>query len=904
MEIDPQQWPVLSQLLDQALDVPPSQREPWLAELPAENAPFRNVLRDLLKHHDDAETGDFLGTRPRLSTGTGGVRKVALVLPVGTVVGPYVIEEEIGRGGMGTVWRARRTDGVLKRPVALKLPHPGLNSSELIQRVARERDILAGLAHPNIARLYDAGFTEGGQPYLALEYVPGAPLLAYCDQHRLGITQRLRLFQQVLRAVQYAHGHLVVHRDIKPSNVMVGPDGQAMLLDFGIAKLTGPAAPGEAVHTQMEGVLLTPDQASPEQITGQPVTTASDIYSLGVLLFELLTGERPYRLKRVSRAALEEAILAIEPRRPSQSVEKRATAETRSTTPKMLERELRGDLDTIVLHALKKVPAERYATADAFSQDIEHYLRGEPVSARPDSAWYRARKFVARHRFPVLVGSAALAAVVVAAGIAFREAHDASVQRDRALALSSRNQAVTEFLGTLITDASGADRPVSVSEMIARSESLLEVEYRHDPEHRAAVLGMLGVHYHDVGDDARAEKLLSEALAAARTSSDADLRNKLTCDHALALAGLGKSDAARAGLQRVIEDKATSVEQSALCLEYLAYVAQDRSDAAGALKYGALALERLLEVPLHSVTQEAAFIGSIGYAQHLDGRNDEAGKSFQRSLELFATAGRERSPEAAAVRNNWAVVGLGAGDPRRALELCDETLRALHSKDPGALPPSYLVANRARALEALGRLGASLQAYGQCVSITANAASSPAHAFCLLGQASVALTTEDAAAAANYLASAAVAVGSAESAGPALTGLRAQRARLALAEGNLQAAQTLLDAALASSKGAPQTATALLVRAAVGLQDHRLSDAERDARQALELAQSAQGGIPFSNRTGEAWLTLGDVLTAAGQPAKGCEAYRSAAAHLANSVDDSHLGRKRAQALADACRHS
>jgi serine/threonine protein kinase len=443
MHVDPVQWATLSRLLDEALDVPSNVLEEWLDSLPPTDAVHRNQLRELLRQYAAAETGDFLITLPKVSDPTAAASPAAVGIARGTAIGPYILEEEIGRGGMGAVWRARRSDGAIKRPLALKLPHAGPHSQQLIERFNRERDILGELSHPNIARLDDAGITESGQPFLALEYVSGVPLTQYCDELRLEVRGRLELYLQVLRAVQYAHGNLVIHRDLKPSNIIVTPEGRAMLLDFGIAKLIPDDAADEGGLTQFGDVALTPEYASPEQIAGKPVSTASDIYSLGVLLFELLAGERPYRLKRTSRGALEEAILAAGPLRPSAAANA-AAAVTRRTTQKSLSRTLSGDLDTIALKALEKIPAERYLTVDALSRDIQHHLRGEPVNARADGTWYRFVKFVGRHKLPVAAVAAAALILVATTTIALVEARNAAAERDRALALSARNAAVSD----------------------------------------------------------------------------------------------------------------------------------------------------------------------------------------------------------------------------------------------------------------------------------------------------------------------------------------------------------------------------------------------------------------------------------------------------------------------------
>ena len=261
---------------------------------------------------------------------------------IGKQFGPYRVLALLGHGGMGSVWLAERVDGLFTRQVALKLVHPALKSRVMSERFAREREILASLNHPNIARLLDAGFAEDGQSYLALDYVAGTPLTTYCDEPRLSVRERLELFRQVLSAVQYAHAHLVIHRDLKPANILVTEEGQVQLLDFGIAKLLSEGEAKETELTQLGGRALTPDYAAPEQIAGAPITTAADVYALGVMLYELLTGERPYKLKRDSRGALEEAILEADPVAPSRTALQQAAAAARATTAKKLSSTLAG----------------------------------------------------------------------------------------------------------------------------------------------------------------------------------------------------------------------------------------------------------------------------------------------------------------------------------------------------------------------------------------------------------------------------------------------------------------------------------------------------------------------------------------------------------------------------------
>jgi eukaryotic-like serine/threonine-protein kinase len=476
MRISAEQWSVLSRLLDEALEVPQEARECWLESLGQLDAVLKGELRLFLERHARIETSDFLDTLPKLGATEGAAPDASesAALRAGAAIGPYVIEQEIGRGGMGVVWRARRADGLVKRPVALKLLHAGFYSSELLARFARERDILAALTHPNIARLYDAGATESGQPFLALEYVEGQPLTKYCDEHRLDVRRRLDLMRQVLEAVQYAHSHLVIHRDLKPSNILVTAAGQVLLLDFGIAKLVSESDVQGTALTQFGTAALTPDYASPEQIAGEAVSTASDVYSLGVILFELLTGERPYRLRRHSRRALEDAILSSDAMRPSWVVKSESQAAARSTSARRLAAQLRGDLDTIVLKSLKKSPGERYPTADAFKQDLDRFLTGYAVLARADTFWYRSKKLVARNRVAVAAGAAAFLALAAGLAVALVQARRADLQAQIARTEASTAQAVQAFMEDIFK-VNSVNQPDPLSAQKTTARELLDI---------------------------------------------------------------------------------------------------------------------------------------------------------------------------------------------------------------------------------------------------------------------------------------------------------------------------------------------------------------------------------------------------------------------------------------------
>ena len=442
----------ISKLLDEALELAPESRGAWLDALERDDPDLAADLRDLL---EPAET-----RVARILAGAGDLADQLAALPeadrsaIGRRFGPYCVRSLLGRGGMGSVWLAERVDGLFARRVALKLVHPALMSFGLAERLSRERAILASLDHPNIARLYDAGVSDDGQPYLALEYVAGTSLGTYCDGRRLGVRERLELFRQVLSAVHYAHAHLVIHRDLKPSNILVTEEGRVRLLDFGIAKLLSEGVAKETELTQLSGRALSLDYAAPEQIAGVPISIAADIYALGVMLYELLSGQGPYRLTRRSRAALEEAILWTDPVPLSRVVASEAVASARAATVKKLARTLRGDLDTIAMKALQKSPTKRYATVDALGEDIARWLRGEPVLARRDRLVYRVVKFVRRHWVAVVVSAAFILTLVGGLAATTYEARVAEGQRDAALRAQWRS--LTQTAAARLRDGDAA----------------------------------------------------------------------------------------------------------------------------------------------------------------------------------------------------------------------------------------------------------------------------------------------------------------------------------------------------------------------------------------------------------------------------------------------------------------
>jgi len=899
--IDPKRWPELSRLLDEALDIPPGERERWLDSLPATDSVHKEELRTLLRHDATAETRDVLINLPNVHKAAARARAALRAMPFspGSTVGPYVIEKELGSGGMGAVWLARRSDGVIKRPVALKLPHAGPLAGALAARFESERNILAELVHPNIARLYDAGFCADGQPYLALEYVAGSPLTAFCDEHRLDISRRLRLFQQVLRAVQYAHGNLVIHRDLKPSNLIVDASGRVVLLDFGIAKLIAADKAEEVVNAKAaeHPIALTPEYASPEQISGDPITTASDIYSLGVLLYELVTGECPYSLGHSEREPLERAIRTADPICPSRAAVKEDGAKARGTTVKALATALHGDMDAIILKALKKEPADRYRTADAFSEDIERFMAGEPIAARPAGSWYRTRKFIARHRMSVGMSAVALVAVIATAATAMLEAHSAArhasvaaAERDRAVALSSRNAAVGEFVRIFITEAARSHKPVAAGDLVTRTEEIVSKEFQDSPEDRAAVLDVLSGYYDTKEEYVKADSLLQQALDITRSSPDADLRRKLACGHAATMAKVGRMPEAVRILNSVLQDPSISLQQSSKCVSSLSRISQQAGDGPNALKYAQLALQQLHQSsPRPPLALEADFLCDMAVSYYLNGRNDLAGQQYALAMATLTRAGLEQGLDSLVLRNNWAMASDGAGTPRIALELLDQVLQLAVQSEPDApAEPSFLY-NRANMLEYLGRFREAREAFSRSLAQAQRAGAREHMTVAFIGLASTSLELGDVGAAGGYLADATTNL-SAEAAPMPREIMRLQmiRGSLELRQGRLEAARTDLETAIATGKNVYWKMRALLLRAEVNFNGNNLDAAQADAKLALSLAQSAQGTVPFSNRTGLAWLMLGRILQKRGDDAGAMPAFQAAIDNLSNTVDADH----------------
>jgi serine/threonine protein kinase len=510
--MDSERWHAVDRLFAEALDRPPAERPAYLDAVCAGDTALRREVERLLAADAQHGSGFLAGPPHELPRLTLDERED------GGSLGPYRLLRKIGSGGMGTVYLARREDEHYERDVAVKVLRSGLASTEAFHRFVAERQILARLEHPNIARLYDGGSTEDGRPYLVLELVEGLPVDEYCDRRRLTVDQRLALFQKVCAAVQYAHQNLLVHRDLKPANILITPEGEPKLLDFGIAKRLAPEADDTLHRTRIGLRLLTPRYASPEQVRGDAITTASDVYSLGVILYELLAGRSPYQVAAELPYEMERVICEQEPERPGMalfrtgppSAEEIALA--RKTRPAALTGRLRGDLDNIVLTALRKEARRRYGSAAELSQDLEKHLQDLPVTARPDTLSYRTRKFVRRHR--AALAATAAVALIVAGSVTSLIAQGRQLVQERDKAQYALSFLVDTFKQADPYQTQG--ERLTAREILDRGADRIARELSGQPDVQAAVMDAIGEVDRGLGRYDEAEPLLQRALALRR----------------------------------------------------------------------------------------------------------------------------------------------------------------------------------------------------------------------------------------------------------------------------------------------------------------------------------------------------------------------------------------------------
>jgi eukaryotic-like serine/threonine-protein kinase len=632
----------VSPLLDRMLDLSEPDRVAWLAELQTDSPELAAQLSSLMASDAAADARLFLETPPEVTL-------------QGLELGAYTLERPLGHGGMGSVWLARRTDGRFEGHAAVKLLNLALVTPTGQARFRREGSVLARLTHPGIARLLDAGVSAGGQPYLVLEYIDGEPIDDYVEKHNLPRDTRIRLFLQVLDAVGSAHASLIVHRDLKPSNILVTTDGTVKLLDFGIAKLLDTDASGDRGALTAEGSrALTPDFAAPEQVRGDAITTATDVYSLGVLLYLLLSGRHP---------------------RPVAGNAEPATLQA-------------GDLDTILGKALRTEARERYQTVAAFAEDLERFLRYEPVSARRASVAYRVGRLVRRHRLGVAAASAALVALIGATIFSVTQMREAQRQRDAAIDAKKRVGAQSEFQTLLMSQV--GEKPITMREILDRGRIVLEREHANEPRFLSTMLMQLSENYAKLGDSEIRGTLLARAESIAVASGNRAQLAEIHCHQSDNHRTMGEYDLARRSLQ--IGDSLLHAmpdpEAEATCLEALAALDIEVGEGAKsvpAMRRAIVILDSLGEAGnLYYDGLLATLAGSLDRQGH----HREADTTYLRAIAAMDSLGGGETMDRAIAEHDLGVSLNDLGQTAEAERLLHDVLLRIERSDPTAHLPS------------------------------------------------------------------------------------------------------------------------------------------------------------------------------------------------------------------------
>ncbi|MCP3959694.1 MAG: serine/threonine protein kinase [bacterium] len=714
------------QLFVAALDLRPEERSIYLDEACAGDAVLRGLVERLIEgaEVDDTDILPGGGIQGPLWDGLvaemeGGMADEETA-PVGTVIGRYRLVREIGRGGMAVVFLAERADGRFRQKVALKRIQRGIDTAEVIQRFEQEQQILAQAEHPNIARLLDGGVGPEGRPYFVMEYVQGLPIDRYCDEHRLPLEQRLGLFLQVAKAVDYAHRNLVVHRDIKPTNILVTADGHVKLLDFGIAKLLdAEATSGHVPLTRSYARLMTPVYASPEQVRGQPVTTASDVYQLGLLLYQLMTGRWPYHLTENQPMAVVRAICEDDPTRPSTALtaggsapdedeDDRSTPEAivdaRDTSVARLRRQLTGDLDNIALTALRKEPERRYGAVAQMIADIESYLSGRPISARADTFTYRVGKLVRRHRAAF---TTALAAALLLAALAVFYAFRLAGERDRARMAAAEAGQVSAFLSSLFEISAptrSKGEKITARQLLDRGALRIEHELDDQPELQASMMALMGNVYRELALYEEARPLLERSVEVRRNRPGPD---QLELAESLHYLGLLRAEEGEHDQAHSLHTEALEIRERVLGLDH-PDIARSLGalgrvlDLQGAFEQARRHHERALGILEATLGPDDAEVGhallSLGVALERLRELEAAKARLESALTVLERHYEIDHPTIANAKISLANVRRYTGDAEGARELYEEALPLLER----AYGPEH--PNVAMALDSLGRL--------------------------------------------------------------------------------------------------------------------------------------------------------------------------------------------------------
>jgi tetratricopeptide (TPR) repeat protein len=882
------QWAEVSPYLDEALELDPQEREPWLAALESTQPLLAAELRELLALHAANRASGFLERSPLRNDES----------LAGQQIGPYTIERLLGRGGMGSVWLARRSDGKFEGSVAIKLLDRRGLGRDAAEQIRHEASLLARLSHPHIARLFDAGVRENGQPYLILEYVAGERIDRYCATRQLPLAARLRLLLGVLDAVAHAYAQLVVHRDLKPSNVLVTPDGVVKLLDFGVAALQPlRESPVSAPAAGLQA--LTPGYAAPEQLRGEPVSAASDVYALGVLLHVLVTGEHPYGTSDSTHTALLRATLTDELRPASERL---------ADTPE--RRRVRGDLDAIIARALSRDSTQRYATAAELAADIRRFLGNFPVEARAATRAYVAHKFAQRHWGGVLSVLLTLLVLAAATVITAMQTLEARHQRDFARAQLGRAEAINDLNYYVVNDAGPAGQPVTAKGLLARAEHVLQRQHLNDAN-RAALLTSIGWEYEAQGDHTSGLRILQQAYALAREVPDHSAHAQAACALAKALADESSTPRSNALIEEGLHELPDAPEfalDRAACLSRAKEVASHAGDAQLAVRRSREAIEALKQVPFpHEVADmhaEEELASALGDA----GRYREADAAFADGWPRLVALGRDDTVGAGIWLNNWAVTLLRLGRPLEAEHLLRRSIE-LQQGSPVEGASAMRLSNYAQALIDLARVDEAADYAERAYREGVRAGNQTAINQSRLRLARIYGARRDFARAQAMLDEAEPAMKKLLPAGHfAFGGLAAERALIAQRQGHPDEAVKYIDEAIQidqqaaeRGKAGAQYLPAMLVhRASIEIDAAQLTAAERDARQALALLQADAQPGDFSRFCGEGYLALARALDAERRVPEARTAARTATEQLRQAVGPDHPDTHAAEELSQS----
>jgi eukaryotic-like serine/threonine-protein kinase len=930
-------------LFNAALQLPANERARYMSENCREDSELHSRIAALLDAHERA--GAFL--QEPLDRFTANSPAPALEEPVGDRsqleppgekcgdhVGRYKLLQQIGEGGCGVVYMAEQEEPVRRR-IALKVIKLGMDTRQVIARFEAERQALAMMDHPNIAKVLDAAATETGSPYFVMELVRGVKITDFCDENKVSTEERLQLFTQVCHAIQHAHQKGVIHRDIKPTNILVPVnDGVPVpkVIDFGIAKATQGKLTDQTLFTAFEQFIGTPAYMSPEQavMTTVEVDTRSDIYSLGVLLYELLTGQTPFSQKDLLSSGLDEMRRTIrekDPVRPSTRLKAMAAsdlttvAKNRGSQPPLLIHLVRGDLDWIVMKCLQKDRARRYETANGLAMDIERHLHHQPVLARPDTRIYRMAKFVRRHRASVTF--AGLIFVALIAGLtgtitqarratqharleeaqrhrADEQKRVANQQRDFALRQLSRAEAINDLNSFLLSDAAPGGKPFTVGDLLARAERLIDQQSDEPDDNRVELLIAIGQQYQEQEQHAKARDLLGKAYALSRALPEPEVRAKAAAAYGNAIASAGEYARGETLVQEALAELGDAPQYTLpriFCLLRGSHVAREHSQTELGIQRALTAQKLLRQSGQSSPLLELTVVMDVAESYRHAGQNRHAADAFAEAFKQLSALGRGETDKAATLLNNWGIAVEVLGQPLEAERLYRQAVQIETTEGNAETVSPMLLNNLARTLIELQRFNEAAEYVERAEAKARRQGAENVVSMCVNVRTIVYREL-------GQLDRAAEALAEFESRwtklfppghiGFAL--IASQHSLLDLARGDARAALSEADQAIAICEATPEGSDRLMIllarRAAVRMQLQQFAEARADSARAVTLAQEAAGPDVMTCRIGRAYLALACALKAEGKLEEAHAAYTSAAKHL-----ESSLGKEDAETL-------